>query len=159
MMFTHLPVLLRVIDVSEGDILEMGTGYFSTLVLHWFSDLTGRRVVSYETNPMWYRKVSKYNSGKHEVILIDSWDDAPIEKQHWGVAFVDHGPNGRRHVELQRLAKANNVDYIVIHDTEERHDNQYHYSRIWDLFKYRYDHKKYVANTSVVSNLKDLKNL
>ena len=158
-MYTHLPVLFRVADISEGPILEMGTGYFSTLVLNWISQLTGREVISYESNKSWYEKAKKYERGNHKVIFVKSFDEAPIEDRHWGMVFIDQGPNGRRHVDVIRLAKANNADYIIMHDTEERHDNQYHYSKIWDLFKYRYDHTKYVAHTSVVSNLKDLSNL
>lgn len=157
MMVTHLPLLLRVFTESEGDVLEMGTGYFSTLVFHWLAEMSKRRIVSYESQESWYQKALKYHTGTQEIIKVDNWDNAPIESQHWGMAFVDHHPNHRRHIDIKRLA--NNADFIVIHDTELEHDNQYHYTEVFPLFKYRYDFTKFYPYTSVVSNFKDLSNL
>jgi hypothetical protein len=47
---THIPLLIRVFDISEGDVLEVGTGWFSTLVLHWLAHIYKRQVYSYSTN-------------------------------------------------------------------------------------------------------------
>ena len=48
-MATHLPLLTRAFDESEGPVLEMGTGYFSTLYLDWLCSAFGRKLVSYES--------------------------------------------------------------------------------------------------------------
>jgi hypothetical protein len=156
-MATHLPLLIRVFDLSEGDVLELGTGYFSTLVFHWLACMTKRHIVSVESNPRWYDKVKKFASDNHEIILVNSWDEFPVEDKHWGMVFIDHGPNGRRQVEIERLK--DKADYIVIHDTEIKEDHHYHYTSIWPLFKYRKDYTKLVPNTSVVSNFKYLSNI
>jgi len=53
---------------------------------------------------------------------------------------------------------ANNADYVVVHDTDEKNDWYYKYSEYFPLFKYRWDSKIY-PRTTVLSNFKDLKNL
>ena len=152
-MATHLPLLVRAFELSEGDVLEMGTGYFSTLVLKWLCEMHDRTLYSFEGNKKWYDRAMRKPKPFQELIYTPNWDDVDIER-HWGLAFIDHGPNKRRHVDIARLA--NYADYIVIHDTEPESDKNYHYSKIWDLFKYRYDYKKCLPWTSVVSNTKEL---
>jgi hypothetical protein len=159
---THIMLLMRVFDLSEGDVLEVGTGYFSTLLLHWLSSITHRHVYSYESKEYWYERAKKYESKYHHIVLCKDWDSADFDKKHWGMVFIDHGPNSRRAVDIPRFA--NIADYIVIHDTQpdQKHVNlpqDYHYERVWPLFKYRYDYKKVLPWTSVVSNFKELNNI
>ena len=161
LMATHIPLLVRVFDLSEGDVLEMGTGYFSTLLLKWLCSMTGRTLYSYESREYWYKRAKAHASDSHKVIFCPDFDKADIER-HWGLVFIDHGPNTRRVVEIERLA--NFADYIVIHDTQPNPKGldlptDYHYEKIWGLFKYRYDYTKAMPWTSVVSNFKDLKNI
>ena len=153
---SHVPLLVRVFTLSEGDVLELGTGYFSSLILKWMSTLSHRKVFAYENRQYWDKKAKEKQTEFYKVKLINSYNDAPIERK-WGMAFVDHGPNSRRVVEIKRLADY--ADYIVIHDTNPEWDDIYHYSKIWKLFKYRYDYKLYHPHTSVVSNFKDLSNI
>lgn len=159
-MATHLMLLTRAFDKSEGPVLEMGTGYFSTLYLDWLCSMTGRKLVSYENNkkfPYWEQRALKYQSSYHEVNIIDDWDKADIDNTHWGLAFIDHAPKGRRRIDVARLK--DNADYIVMHDTEPGADKFYKYRKIWNLFKYRYNYKKIEPWTSVVSNFKKLGNM
>jgi len=79
-MASHLPTLVRAYDISKGDILELGTGYFSTLMLDWLSAITDRKVVSYETNPDWYARAKKLQSSYHDVIFVESWDKFLLKK-------------------------------------------------------------------------------
>jgi hypothetical protein len=150
---SHIPLLVRVYTISEGDVLELGTGYFSTLVLRWLSEMSGRNLYSYENRGHWYNRAIQKPKPFHKVFYTPNYDDADIER-HWGMVFIDHGPNARRIVEIERLASF--ADYMVIHDTSSKDDKEYHYSKIWHLFKYRYDFDLYYPPTSVVSNLKDL---
>jgi hypothetical protein len=150
---THIPLLVRAFELSKGDVVELGTGYFSTTILRWLCELSGRNLYSYETSPGWYERAMRKTASCHKVFKINNWDEAPIER-HWGLAFIDHDPGRRRHIEIKRLA--NLADYIVMHDTNVKWDNQYKYSRIWDLFKYRYDCTTYDPYSSVVSNFFDL---
>lgn len=155
-MATHLPLLMRVFDISKGDVMEMGTGYFSTLVLHWLSTMHERKVVSYESNPRWINRAKKQESPFQEVRFVENWDMVPTDRR-WGLIFIDHGPNSRRHIDIARFA--NLADYIVVHDTEPEADQHYHYSRVWPLFRFKKDYTKLKPNTTVVSNVFDLSNI
>ena len=154
---THVPLLVRVFDLSKGDVLEVGTGYFSTLLLHWLSSFTHRVVYSYESRAYWYNRAKRLEGLYHHIVYAPDWDKADFGKKHWGMVFIDHGPDARRVVEIERLA--NKTDYMVIHDTDPKRDKQYGYSVIYPLFKYRYDYKKVVPWTTVVSNTKKLDNI
>lgn len=158
---THIPLLTRTFDKSEGDVLEIGTGYFSTLLLKWLCTMSGRTLYAYENRQYWYDRAKGKETPFYKVFYTPNYDDADIDR-HWGMVFIDHGPNARRVVEIKRLA--NLADYIVIHDTQPINKDDdlpidYHYETIWPLFKYRYDYTKIKPWTSVVSNFKDLSNL
>jgi hypothetical protein len=152
-MATHLTLLVRAFNNTEGDVLEMGTGYFSTLILRWLCEMSGRTLYSFESQESWYERAIKNQGPNHKVIYCSSWDTADIER-HWGLAFIDHGPNPRRHIDIERLA--NYADVLVIHDTEPEVEKQYKYYRIFPLFKYRFDFTKYIPWTSAVSNKIDV---
>ncbi len=149
---THIPLLVRVFEKSEGNVLEIGTGYFSTLILNWLCSIHDRKLVSYESDPRWYKRAQN-NSINSEVRLIESWDDLKAD-EYWGMIFVDHGPAERRIEEIKKFK--DNCDYMVIHDTQPQANVYYRYSHIWSLFKYRYDYTKIIPWTSVVSNVKEL---
>lgn len=154
---THIPMLVRVFELSKGDVLELGSGYFSTTLLRWLCQMARRTLYSYETSDFWFAKATKSPAEFHKVFKVDrKWKDVDIEK-HWGMAFVDLSPDEHRWVEIKKLA--NLAEYIVIHDSNLSEVKGYGYEKIWDLFKYRYDYKKLNPNTTVVSNFHDLSNL
>ncbi|HCQ31617.1 TPA: hypothetical protein DIU27_04535 [Candidatus Collierbacteria bacterium] len=153
-MATHVPVLTRAFDLSEGDVLEIGTGYFSTTLLDWLCAISGRKLVSYETDPRWYEKTKRMQSDYHDIIFVENWDAIPLDQKHWGLAFIDHAPHARRSVEIKRLK--DKAEYIVAHDTEPRSEKLYGYPNIYSLFKYRFDDKRVEPWTSVLSNFHTL---
>ncbi len=158
---THIPALVRAFELSEGDVLELGTGYFSTNLLRWLCEMSGRTLYSYETGWSWYKIATRKPVPFQKVFKIDNFDEADIDR-HWGLVLIDHAPTRRRIVDIKRLA--NLADYIVIHDTNPEHDGVandpkkkgYQYSQIWSLFKYKYDFTKYSPHTRVVSNFHSL---
>jgi len=150
---SHIPLLVRAFTLSTGDVLELGTGYFSTAILRWLCEMSGRTLYSYETSNEWWKRATREKAPFHKVFKIDNFDEAKIDR-HWGLVFVDHSPVRRRKVEIERLA--NLADYIVIHDTNPQFEKAYRYSKIWPLFKNRYDFTKYYPHTSVVSNFYSL---
>ena len=56
---THIPMLIKVFELTKGDVLELGTGYFSTTILRWLCQMAKRRLISYETSNFWYEKAIK----------------------------------------------------------------------------------------------------
>jgi hypothetical protein len=153
---SHLPILIKLVTMTDGPILELGTGFFSTPALHWLCAEKKRKLVSYDSQGAFIEVAKSFLSDFHEVYTVDDWSKIDIS-QHWSIVFVDHAPAGQRKLEMARVA--NNADYVVAHDSEPRHDRDYKYSEITPLYKYRYDYDKLYPHTSVFSNFKDLSNL
>jgi len=146
---THMPFLMKAVLATNGDILEMGSGMFSTPLLHWMA-YPDRKVYTYESNPEYYEMVSGFKAPHHEIILVDSWDDAPIERE-WGLALIDHSPADRRKVDILRLA--NYAKMIFIHDTEPRNERKYGYNEVIKKFRYNHFFRDLKPQSAVVSNL------
>jgi len=153
---THLPALIKAVMASDGPILELGTGLFSTPFLHYACYENKRELVSYDNEIDYYEFNKPFENDYHKVIFVEDWDKIDLSK-HWSVALVDHHPGSRRRFEIARLA--NNVDYVIVHDTQPRSGSRYKYSRVFPLFKYRRDFGREKPLTTVLSNFKDLKNL
>jgi hypothetical protein len=148
---------VRIFDLSKGDVLEMGTGFFSTMYLHHLAAITDRKVVSYESAEHWYNRARRYQSEYHEVIKVQLWDDANVIDRHWGMVLIDYSPQGSRIKGMERVK--DNADFVVVHDTEPRSERIYGYSKVAGLYKYRYDYKKIDPWTSVFSNFIDVTQL
>lgn len=146
---SHLPVLMKLIKMTNGPILEMGSGIFSTPFLHWACYLNKRELITYEDNPKYF--MNNFNNDYHKFYLIDNWDKIDITKK-WSIVFIDHRAD-RRAIDALRVA--NNADFIVLHDTYWKDDKHYGYKKIFPFFKYRYNCpiKPY---TTIVSNFHDL---
>jgi hypothetical protein len=150
---SHLPVLIKLVGMTTGDILELGAGLYSTPFLHWACLPTKRHLVSYDSNIKYFNLTNQYKDTFHEVELVTNWDDIKIDRP-WEIAFIDH-VSERRGIETGRLA--NLANYVVIHDSDPvRHNAVYKYDEIYRLFKYRFDYKEVVPNTTILSNFVDL---
>jgi len=152
---SHLPVLMKLVPMTSGPILELGCGVYSTIYLHWACYPTKRRLVTYEDNPEFYRFAKQFSSDYHKVHCIKNWDEVD-PKEQWGIAFVDHGKNIRRWMDISRLTHA---DYVVAHDAENSSNHVYRYTKIHNLFKYRYKYNKAHPYTAIFSNKHDLSEL
>lgn len=155
---TYMPMLIKTVQMTDGPVMELGSGLFSTPLLHWLCQEDQRKVVSYENDPEFYKFSGKFRSKNHKVILIQDWKDIDV-KTHWSVVLIDHSPKRplRRGMDIIRLK--NNADYIIIHDTGPEIQTKYGYEEVWPHFKYRHDWKKCSQWTTVVSNFKDLSHL
>jgi len=154
---THLPMLIKTAQMTDGPILEIGSGLYSTPLLHWLCYEKKRRLVTYENDFDYFNFARSFRSKNHDVRFVKDWDEMDIVNKHWSVVLIDHTPSIRRAADAIRLK--NNADYIIIHDTEPEHSDEYDYDRIWPHFKYRYDWKGCKPWVTVVSNFKDLSNL
>ena len=150
---SHYPVLIRAFEHSNGDVLELGTGLYSTPLLHWLVADAGRKLVSYENDPFYYRLNHFAHAPFHELHKITDWDRAKIERE-WGLVFIDHNPPERRAIDAIRVAQF--AKLVVIHDNEPRYAHVYHFEQLDTHYKYRYDYKKFRPFTSVYSNFDDL---
>lgn len=150
---SHLYALMKVIPITNGDVLEMGIGVSSTPYLHW-ACLNQRRLVSYETDRRYYNWFKQFAYPLHEMHLVESYDDADITSQMWDVAFIDHGPNERRIIDIRRIPKL--AKYVVVHDTSPKLESHYRYSEIYPLFKWQVRFPVARTHVSVLSNFVDV---
>lgn len=150
---THLPLLMRVMEITQGRVAEIGAGYFSTPYLHWQTYLQKRNLVTFENDLKFLSFFDRYKTNWHELVSVTDWDAIDLSGE-WSVALIDHAPAERRIEEIQRLADT--CDYLVIHDTEGRREHHYHYRDTLATFKYRKDFTLVRPHTSVVSNRNNL---
>lgn len=124
---THQPYLIRAIENSSGDVLELGMGMFSTDLIHHILRDTQRKIVSVEDNLDWMNKFKHNNSENHHFDLVersvDSWMAAVdyYSKSKWGVVFVDQGWGEEiwrpsRNYSVQKLVDCS--DFVVAHDAD-----------------------------------------
>lgn len=152
---SHLPVLMKIVNMTQGPILELGCGLYSTNPLHWACHSTKRRLVTYENNPDYFGFIKAYENDFHEVHCINDWSSIDISEP-WSVAFVDHEPASRRAVEIKRLSHA---EYVVAHDANNKDDRKYRYSTILKLYKYHLRYAGANPHTTIFSNKHDVRSI
>jgi len=159
---SHLPIVMRLMAMTEGPVLELGMGLFSTPYLHWACYDSQRPLVSCE-NKKPFLDMFVFNDKRevgndytfHEIVFVENsdWDKIDVTDRHWSIVLIDHNPGPRRREEMKRVA--NNADYVVVHDTDEKNDWYYKYAEYFPLFQNRYDTEIY-PRTTVLSNFRDL---
>jgi len=154
---SHLPILSKLVDKTDGPILELGVGLYSTPYLHWACFSKKRNLTSYENMASWLKYFRDCRTANHTIDVIEDWKKMDYGDKFYDIAFIDHEPFEERIISAKKLA--NNAKYIILHDSDPESDHLNHYSEIYPLFKYRYDYHQAKPFTTVLSNLVDLKDL
>ncbi len=102
---SHISTLQWAVAETQGPILEVGSGFFSTAYLA----STGRTLWTVETQPHWRSYLEKIYSHK----VMGGLDSLP--KWRWGIAFIDPVTVEDRGDILDSL----DFDIGVIHDWPE----------------------------------------
>lgn len=147
-------VLIKVLYMSQGDVIEMGAGPNSTPLLHWLCKEMGRTLITYENNPLYHHYAMQFRSPLHKIVFVEDWDSIDTQT-HRGVVFIDHAPPARRGSDAIRFKDS--ADFVVLHDTEDEQTNGY--EKVWLNFSGIFTWKACRPWVSVVSNLKDLAGL
>lgn len=153
---THLPVLMKAMSITDGPVVELGSGMFSTPYLHWECLRTNRCLTTYESKPDFYELFRKYAMNLHKIIFVTDWNNIDLSVP-WSVALVDHSPGDRRGLELKKLT---HVDYVVVHDMMNLGHKNYGYLEVLDRFKYFHRFKRLHGSrvyTGILSNSHDLR--
>lgn len=151
---THMAALITAVVNTNGPVLEMGCGDYSSPLLHAICGADNRFLLSTETNETWMSLFYDLKSKLHHFHFVpnaQAWDEVG-GNSHWSVVFIDHAPAERRVIDIQRLRK--NTDIFVIHDTEA--DHVYHYEAVLSTFKYRFTYERYAIKTSLASDTIDV---
>lgn len=147
---THRPMLLLGLHLTEGAVLELGSGHGSTPYLKAYCEAHDRAFQTFDSNREWCDKTG--------AIYVHSWNAVVggVVGAHRGLIFIDHAPGERRHTDAITLANA--ADVLVLHDTEEGGLGNYMWDKTWPYFKYRlnYNRKGGGAGATIVSNKVDV---
>ncbi len=148
---SYMPVLIKLLNMTEGPVWEFGSGMYSTPFLHWYCFYQKRKLVTFEDHPEWREFAEQFKRDWHDVVFVTDWDALEL-RTPVTIAFVDHDPitDRKRADDVDRLRHA---EFVVCHDSENSCDHKYKYSKVLDLFKYRYKYKSAgLPYTSVFSN-------
>ena len=124
---SHFPVLIKALQITTGPVLELGTGLYSTPLMHWLCFDKNRPIVSYEHDPKYFKYNKQFGSNLHEMCLIEDWSKFNVQA-YWDVVLIDCDSTVR-HDLAKKLAY--NSQYIVLHDTDPVLNNEYHYDEIF----------------------------
>lgn len=150
---THMPVLLKLVSLTKGPIMELGSGIYSTPLLHWLCDKTKRELITYENDENFIKYAKGFESENHKVQLVDDYLTIP-NTDRFSLILIDHSGHSRGKTALHFKDSA---DYIVIHDSNVVGKNMYQVA--FPEFKYRKDYDLYIPWTSVLSNSQNLEGL
>jgi hypothetical protein len=136
--------------LTEGKVVEFGSGFGSTPFLRKYCEDEGREFESYDSNKAWAEKTG--------ATLVSDWEALNITAD---VLFLDHAPGERRKFDLMKYKDIAKV--IVIHDTEPKGAGDYRVRELFPMFKYKQeiksiDHEKTQAGcwATILSNHIDL---
>lgn len=113
---SHLPALTACFACTNGPILELGIGHFSTTVLHSLCCPHRRRLVSLENKAEWREWFKPWERDGHEIMDNTPQIIREIATEHWGVVLIDDSTSESRYLDVQ--AFLNTADYILVHDAE-----------------------------------------
>lgn len=147
---THLPLLCEAVGLTDGPVLEIGCGMYSTLVLHGIC--RGRDLVSLETDRAWFERFAPLESPRHRLLWAPDYEafDALLRGTAWDVVLVDHAPEARRIVDAAKVAHAR---VVVLHDTNWV--DAYRFDLLWPLFRRRRTDRRLFPWTTVATNSDD----
>jgi hypothetical protein len=153
---SHQPLLIHVLNtIKSGDVLEFGTGFHSTPIMHIICAFQQRKLMSIETDEKWIEKSLKWRSPNHSLELV-----SPKELLHhslfthrFSIAFIDGAPAEIRQPFLEKIQ----ADYLIVHDTEcvvRGIKNEYNYD--FSMFKHVLHFTKDSTMTTLLSNLDEI---
>lgn len=116
---SHMSALISCVCSTDGPVLEVGAGYYSTLILHAICVTQGRPLVTVEGDFGFLQVFKDYFRDSHVLIHDQGYInlEATISGRYWSVVFLDEAPGARRGESLGLIAKHPEMaGYVVIHD-------------------------------------------
>lgn len=153
---THFPVLMKLVNHAAGTILELGSGMFSTPLLHWMCFESKRPLLTIERHAHYMDFARRFNRGNHAVLHVKQVEKMDFKGQRFGIVFIDHSPKRPRTRGDDAMLFVDKADYMVLHDAGKEGKAKYGYEQLYSHFKYRYDWEGAIPNTTVLSNVDTL---
>lgn len=141
---SHRPLLWLAVNKCIGNVIEVGCGYGSTLLLQNYCKQNNQWFISLDNNKEW---VDKFDATDYAEDLIG----CACSYQPCAVLFIDFAPGELRGNAISEMS--NDADVIVVHDTEPGAEYVYGMKEILSTFKYRLDYQpEGMPHTTAVSN-------
>ncbi len=148
---THQQVLVKAVLNTQGPIIELGCGWYSTPILHELALYSNRVLFTFDNNLEWLEHFKHFGSSNH-IVEFSNWKDI-VFRYHLGVVFVDTAPGPEREYLVDQFRGS--TDVLVLHDTEEQ--VQYGWQRVLPTFKYQYTDKTQPTWTTLASDKIDVR--
>ena len=164
----HAVLLFAALYATDGAVLELGSGLFSTPIIHNVAVVQqGRDVFTVDADSDWLQQFTAMGGPHHSFGLVSpeysnesfrylqfkpahfqDWED--VWEQMYGLVFVDQAPAFERRKDIQRRRNASDV--MVVHDTDTM--EFYDYEPLLSTFPYRYKfrHNAIKTYTDVISD-------
>lgn len=153
---THFPLLTKLVNHTTGTILELGSGLFSTPLLHWMCFENKRSLMTIERHAHYMDFARKFNTENHTVLHIKQVEEMDFGAQRFAIVFIDHSPKRPRTRGDDAVLFVDRADYMILHDAGKDGKAKYGYEQLYPRFKYRYDWEGAVPHTTVLSNIDNL---
>ena len=121
---SHEPILRALAGLSPQQVLETGSGAYSTRLL-LDSDVfpTVRRVVSIETDPTWAAAARNLGDDRHQLVLCENVSELLplLDLRPYGLIFIDDSESLHdRAASIRAIAQCAPFGVpVVVHDFEQ----------------------------------------
>lgn len=144
---SHLVPLMASLLATNGPVLEVGVGYWSTPMLDGFCKAAGRPFVRVENAPEWAQNFpGTAISGDYSILT-------GLAVQQWSVVFLDHSPGWRRAADA--LLFRHTAEIIVVHDWSSTEISD-PFQPILGNWKYSKTYNRYAPATLLLSNTMEI---
>ena len=148
-----IPLIIAAL-LSDGDLLELGMGLYSTPVIHKLSVDKEKMATSIDTNAQWASKFQFYNETSTHQLLVMPFEEMINygSYKNWGVVLVDHGFANKRYINVVKFA--NNSQIVLAHDAEDPAEMFYKYKhfKVREHFKFSCRYTVFHRNNMSLSN-------
>ena len=151
---SHVLALLPCLHWTQGPVLEVGAGYYSTSLLSLYSQ--SRYCRTLESDRHWLEKVRNFFPGTdisenkgHEFLHVENYRDAIMDDRDWDIVFIDQGDHADRVETALRMKGKSRL--VILHDTE-----RVNLDSALNGYRYRYDLRTVFPHTSIASQVDDL---
>jgi hypothetical protein len=156
---THIGFLAGILAKTDGPVVEFGTGYYSTPIIHYTCQ--DRYVLSIEMNIHWVDYFSsRYKRDNHKYFYTNNqllseafFGVDEYKNAQWNVAFIDHDPPEDRIKCIKKIR--DKAKYLIVHDTEVDAIS-YNWNGIFDTFKYKLHCDLFNDQTTIVSDFEEI---
>ena len=93
---THQPLLVAALLSTDGPILEIGGGFYSTPLISSFANQLGRKAITVETSKEFSKVLKQFETPLHEIRWMEGIPFDPI-----GKFALEPGRDKSHYVDLQ----------------------------------------------------------